>query len=63
MLGGALLRAPQRDCLLLSFVPPPVACLDVPIELAADPPWRFGGLPPGPVGFFLKSFMSLSMLL
>ena len=68
LLGGAelLLRAPQRDCLLLSSVLPPVPCLevDMELELEFDPPGgRLGGLAPGPVGFFLKSFMSLSMLL
>ena len=50
LLGGILLLAPQRDCLL-----------EV-IELE-EPPGLLCSFAPGPAGFFLKSFISLSMLL
>ena len=64
--GAGALRAPHRDCLLSSAVVTvrtPVPCLDVDMEPVLEPPGWFCGLAPGPAGFFLKSFMSLSMLL
>ena len=62
LLGGALLLAPQRDCLLLSSVLTAVAVLE-DIEPEEPPGRLLCSFAPGPAGFFLKSFISLSMLL
>ena len=63
LLGGALLLAPQRDCLLLSSVLTPVA-VGLEGTEPEEPPGRLlCNFAPGPAGFFLKSFISLSMLL
>ena len=57
----SVLRAPQRDCLLVSAGVPAVPIIDVDNDPALEP-LLTGRLAEGPAGFFLKSFINLSML-